>query len=225
MCLELAAMDKKAWLKQTEIQLRRLTPPVVKRLYHVARSMSAPVESADLRPDVLEDCRVVADRYALLKLLPKHGKVAEIGTETGDFARKIVEMAEPVELHVVDINYSKFNPAGLAAPAITRHEGLSTDILATFPDAWFDWIYIDADHSFEGARADARAAAQKVKPGGYLVFNDFGHIDPSVRRYGVHRAVVEFINERGWQMRYLAYNAAALYDLAIQQPKAPIRVS
>jgi SAM-dependent methyltransferase len=210
-----------AWMKQAEIRLRLSAPAFAKRLYRLARSLRTQAESPDLRPDVLEDCRVVADRYALLKLLPKHGRVAEIGTETGNFARRIAECCQPAELHLVDINYSKFDPQGLAAPVVTRHEGLSGEILAAFPDAHFDWIYIDADHSYEGVRNDARAAAPKVKPGGYLVFNDFGHIDPAMGRYGVHRAVVEFINERGWQMRYFAYNAAALYDVAIQRPERP----
>ena len=212
------AFNISAWMKRAEIQLRFAAPPFVKRIYRLTRSLRTLPESADLRPDVLEDCKLVADRFALLRLLPKQGKVAEIGTETGNFARRIVELSQPTELHLVDINYSKFDPAELSSPAVIRHEGLSTDILATFPDGCFDWIYIDADHSYKGVRRDARAAARKVKPGGFLVFNDFGHIDPSMARYGVHRAVVEFINEQGWQMRYFAYNAAALYDIAIQRP-------
>ncbi len=62
-------------------------------------------------------------------------------------------------------------------------------MLAQFPDEHFDWIYIDGDHSYEGASRDARVAATKVKPGGHLVFNDFAHADPYLGAYGVHRAL------------------------------------
>jgi hypothetical protein len=67
--------------------------------------------------------------------------------------------------------------------------------------------------------ADARASAPKVKPGGYLVFNDFAHIDPSLGRYGVHRAVVDFALEGRWPLRLFAFSEYALYDVALQKPE------
>jgi len=91
-------------------------------------------------------------------------------------------------------------------------------VIKSFPDAYFDWIYIDADHSYKGTIADARASAPKVKPLGYLVFNDFAHIDPEAGRYGVHRAVVDFAIEGNWPMAFFAYNNIALYDVALQKP-------
>ena len=66
-------------------------------------------------------------------------------------------------------------------------------MLSGFPDAHFDWIYVDADHSYEGLLRDANAAATKVKPGGFLVFNDFAHADPFLGAYGVQRAVADFV--------------------------------
>jgi len=81
-----------------------------------------------------------------------------------------------------------------------------------------DLIFIDGDHSYEGASGDARVAASKVKPGGYLVFNDFAHADPYLGAYGVHRAVVEFAVKQGWRFAWWAYEPNGLYDVALQRP-------
>ena len=65
---------------------------------------------------------------------------------------------------------------------------------------------------------DARIAAAKVKPAGYLVFNDFAHADPYLGAYGVHRAVVEFAVTRGWKFAWWAYEPNGLYDVALRRP-------
>jgi hypothetical protein len=66
---------------------------------------------------------------------------------------------------------------------------------------------------------DAHIAALKVKPGGYLVFNDFAHMDPFLGAYGVHRAVVDFAVSRAWAFAWFAYEPNALYDVALRRPK------
>jgi hypothetical protein len=86
-------------------------------------------------------------------------------------------------------------------------------------DASFDWIYIDADHSYAGVQRAAAVAAEKVRPGGFLVFNDFARADPYLGAYGVHRPVVEFAVERKWPLVWLAYEANALYDVALKRPE------
>jgi hypothetical protein len=49
-----------------------------------------------------------------------------------------------------------------------------------------------------GTSREAVAAAPKVRHGGYLVLNDFAHLDPYLGAYRVHRAVVEFAIARDW---------------------------
>jgi hypothetical protein len=52
----------------------------------------------------VRNCRVVPDRVDLLKTcLPKHGIVAELGTDHGDFAEMILKFSSPKELHIIDI--------------------------------------------------------------------------------------------------------------------------
>ena len=68
------------------------------------------------------------------------------------------------------------------------------------------------------AQRRRRVAASKVKPGGYLVFNDFAHADPYLGAYGVHRAVIEFAVTRGWTFAWWAYEPHGLYDVALRRP-------
>ena len=169
-------------------------------------------------PELLADCRVCASRNELVENLPRGGRVAEVGTYRGAFARHILSACGPAELHLIDIDFSLLDPALAADTRVATHKGLSQRTLAQFPDDHFDWIYIDGDHSYEGASGDACAAATKVKPGGYLVFNDFAHADPYLGAYGVHRAVVEFAVTRGWKFAWWAYEPHGLYDVALRRP-------
>lgn len=206
-------------LKRLEMALRARVPERLRRAYRVARAAAAEAPiSKPLPAYLVENCRMCASRYELLSLLPKAGVVAELGTWRGAFAGDILKRATPQRLHLVDIDFSQVPAALLADPRVEKHQGLTHAVLAGFADATFDWIYVDADHSYEGALRDARACAPKLKPGGYLVFNDFAHIDPGLGRYGVHRAVVDFMLEAQWPLAYFGFQTSALYDVALRKP-------
>ncbi|HEV7260210.1 MAG TPA: class I SAM-dependent methyltransferase [Bosea sp. (in: a-proteobacteria)] len=202
------------------MQIRTRLPDVIRRTYRLARSLG-PVDAIQAIPaDLLDDCRFCGSREAMLSLLPQAGVVAELGTYRGDFARSIMRLNQPSALHLIDIDYSHFISEGLDDPAITRHVGYTHETIAAFPDGHFDWVYIDADHSYAGCLRDAQAAAAKVKPGGYLAFNDFAHIDPWLGRYGVQRAAAEFAVTHRWPMAFFCYQPAGLYDVAFRRPAA-----
>ena len=184
---------------------------------HVIRSGQA---SSLIPPELLSDCRVCASRDHLVALLPHGGRVAEVGTASGSFARHILATCDPVELHVIDIDCSQLAESVATDPKVRIHEGLSHQVLEQFPESHFDWVYIDADHSNIGVLRDAEAAALKVKPCGYLVFNDFAHVDPFLGTYGVHRAVVSFATSHAWSFAWIAYDPNALYDVALRRPSA-----
>jgi SAM-dependent methyltransferase len=205
-----------SFVKRIEMRLRPRAPRLLRALYRAGRGLAPMALSPDVPQALLDGCVLLSTRYDMLDRLPKGGRVAELGTYKGDFARQIAARNAPGELHLVDIDYSAFNPEGL--DAAIRHQGLTTEVIASFPDAHFDWIYVDGDHSYAGAAADARAAAPKVKPGGYLAFNDFAHVDPEMGRYGVHRAVIEFARARQWPFAFFCLNGAALYDVALRRP-------
>jgi hypothetical protein len=206
-------------LRRISLAVRKRLPRGVRQVLRLGRHIvSRPQPSAPLPTHLLAECRVCASREDLIGLLPRGGRIAEIGTQRGDFARHILATAAPAELHLIDLDFSSLAADVAADRRVVRHDGNSHLILQQFPDAHFDWIYVDADHSFAGVKRDAAAAAAKVKPGGYLVFNDFAHVDTELGAYGVHRAVVEFANERQWPFCWLAYQPNALYDVALRRP-------
>jgi SAM-dependent methyltransferase len=147
--------------------------------------------------------------------------VCELGTLRGDFARAILDIVAPEELHLVDVHFGLCRPDVLADPRVRRHEMLTTDFLALPEAGVFDWIYVDADHGYDAVVRDIAAAKGCVKPGGLLVFNDFARIvRPGLGVFGVHQAVSEFLAAEGWPVAYFCLQGEALYDIALRRPGA-----
>lgn len=206
-------------MRKIGLLIRRALPSNVRHVLRLGSHLiSTGQPSPAIPPELLEDCRVCASRLHMLGKLSPGGRVAEIGTYRGEFAKQILAICRPAELHLVDLDFSILIDEVAADARVQQHRGLSSEILRRFPDGHFNWIYVDANHTHAAVREDAEAAARKVKPGGLLIFNDFAHIDPYLGTYGVHRAVVEFATEHAWRFVWLAYEPHALYDVALQRP-------
>jgi len=70
----------------------------------------------------------------------------------------------------------------------------AADVLQRY-DATFDFVYIDASHEYESVLADIKAYAKLVKPGGFLIGDDYFQNWP-----GVIKAVDEFAEEQGYRV-------------------------
>lgn len=207
-------------LRRLDLSLRKRLPGSARHALRLGRHLVSKGQSSAWIPaSLLSDCKMCASREELVKQLPRRGRVAELGTERGHFARHILAACEPDELHLVDLDFSLLDQGVANDARVQLHNGMTHEVLAEFPDAYFDWIYVDADHSYAGVSRDAQAAASKVKPGGYLVFNDFAHMDPFLGAYGVHRAVVDFAVTREWNFALFAYHPWGLYDVALRRPQ------
>jgi Methyltransferase domain len=53
------------------------------------------------------------------------------------------------------------------------HRGFSHDIVPTFPDNFFDLIFVDGNHETEYVYRDGLMSLEKVKVGGYIIFDDY----------------------------------------------------
>lgn len=174
-----------------------------------------------LPPERFADCKVLPSRQAVLPLLPKGGRVAEVGTQEGRFADQIVAVNQPSEIHLFDIDFKPLlvrTDTNLINTAVL-HEGDSATMLSRLPDDHFDWIYIDGDHSYSGVARDIEVARTKVRPGGYLVFNDFVLWSPvECAEYGVPQAVCELSLNHGFEFKYFALHPLMYCDVTLQRP-------
>jgi hypothetical protein len=203
------------WLLTARLAL----PKPLKRAARLVRAAARPVPASPALPQaLLDECRFVADRQQMLDRLPKGGIVAELGVLHGAFSRQILRRVGPERLHLFDLTFERTAKDVLDDPRVVAHAGGLPDSLSVLPPESCDWIYVDADHAYAGVRRDAAAAAAKVKPGGFLVFNDFALVDPSFGQYGVHRAVCEFAIEHQWRFVWFAFERNGLYDVALRKP-------
>lgn len=155
---------------------------------------------------------LLIDRKELLNHLPKNGVVAELGVNRGDFSSEIFKICQPKKLHLVDTFESKIRKQEvenrfqkeIENKIILLESGFSTEIATHFPDNYFDWIYIDTDHSYETTAAELRLYLPKMKSGGIIAGHDFiiGNWNGMVR-YGVIEAVYEFCIKHDWGIKFL----------------------
>jgi hypothetical protein len=170
-------------------------------------------------------------RAELLRTLPPGSIGAEIGVFAGDFSRAILQTVRPSTLHLVDLfqgrvisgdkdgrNMREIDmdtmPDRLAAldPCVRVHRSDSAAWLRSQPAHSLDWVYIDADHSYDALVADLAAARHAVRPGGIIAGHDFSRAFP-----GVLQAVIETIQATGWPCEI--YDGDLLPSFALRVPK------
>ena len=97
-------------------------------------------------------------------------------------------------------------------------KGLSWDTLATFPEHYFDWIYIDAAHDYDCVNKDLAQALRTLKPDGYIIMNDYIMYDHFTKEdYGVVQATNEFMIKNNFEMLYLTLHADMFCDVMIRK--------
>ena len=162
-------------------------------------------------------------RDFVLRRFPKSSVGAEIGAWKGDFSQEILCIVKPRKLHLIDpwayqdsAEFSRALYGGIRGENQQRMDGVyrsvvdrfgwhithemvdlnrgkSKDILPQFPDEYFDWVYVDGDHRYEGVLLDLELAHTKLKPNGLLAGDDYTNIH-AWWKDGVPRAVHEVID-------------------------------
>lgn len=149
----------------------------------------------------------------MLKVLPRHRTVAELGVDEGGFTQNIFRYNQPFKLHLVDFwggkRYNQNKRKGVERKfaqeiidgKIEINLGLSTTIVDQFPEKYFDWIYIDTSHSYSITFAELASYHPKIKSGGIIAGHDYiiGNWNGLVR-YGVIEAVHEFCVKYDWEL-------------------------
>jgi len=65
------------------------------------------------------------------------------------------------------------------------HRGRSRELLPTLEDGSFDIVYVDGNHGPEFVLEDAVVSFRKLKPGGVMIFDDYGWQGPDAVARGV----------------------------------------
>lgn len=176
-----------------------------------------------------ENCRLLPNRTELLHRLPHGGVVAEIGVAFGDYSQEIMEFNRPATLHLIDPwDLNRYNEGHervksmfadqIATGQVQLHLGGSTEMLPSFADGTFDWVYIDTDHSYANTWNELVLCDAKVKRDGRICGHDFcvgNVIKPVV--YGVVQAVNKFCVEYGWQFEYLTVEPDAHFSYCLKR--------
>ena len=128
----------------------------------------------------------------------------EVGAAFGDTARYLLSRRPNLTHHIVDPwshpDRVRDEWAAICAAQVAPfgerciiHRVNSTDGPALIAGL-VDFVFIDAVHKYPNAKEDAAAWWPKVKPGGFIVFHDYGFgADGGPAFLGVVRAVNEFI--------------------------------
>lgn len=196
----------------------------------VQTRIDAQIPKYDLQQKHIGNLQVLTSRDVLLEVLPKNGIVAEIGVNKGEFSQKILELNQPQQLHLVDAWDSERYHDGLKKGvenafasqildgSVFIHQGYSTEMATGFPDSFFDWIYIDTDHSYKLTKSELQAYKSKLKPGGIIAGHDYFQGNwGKIRRYGVMEAVHEFCVLEAWELLYLTIEMSNSPSFAIKK--------
>ena len=172
---------------------------------------------------------LIENRNLLFKQFDKNLIIAEIGVFKGEFSKFLFNNLNPKELHLIDIfegmmcsgdkdgnnivwtdlndEYNSLKNFFYNNENVFIHKNNSYDVLSSFSDEYFDIIYIDGDHTYEGVKKDLNISYDKIKKNGLIC----GHDYVSPRFEGVVRAVDEFCIKYDLKIEYLTEDGCPTY--------------
>lgn len=146
----------------------------------------------------LKDHRIDRDRF-ISSLLQPGAVGAEIGVWEGSFAYHTLLQKQPLSLYLIDPwdlcsatsdpdggkdsqehrrarekTYENICEVFSAYPNVHIIKMRSDEAAPSFPDQFFDYIYVDGDHSYQGVMLDLTTYFNKVKIGGLIIGDDYG---------------------------------------------------
>ena len=163
------------------------------------------------------------DRIALLEYINSRyagGVGVEVGVAAGHFSKQVIYTWKTCgEFYCVDLwekqedGYKDGCNRSSESQNATYHEVIkdfapypkvkiiknwSHEAVKSFQDQFFDFIYIDANHSYKASLEDMRMWYPKLKVGGIMAGHDY--LDGPEESYGVKKAADEFAASTGLRL-------------------------
>lgn len=105
----------------------------------------------------------------MIKHNPKKAVAIDSWLDDGVISRNDVAFPQ----QELDRQYADFKKAMANKPFVKIYREYSFDAIKRFKDNYFDFIYIDADHTYSGCLKDMEDWYPKVKPGRFLLGDDY----------------------------------------------------
>lgn len=214
------------WFKQLPIDSVLRSSMVISQI--IRRGLSiANWQEYNNNEHLFDQMKALGHRNNIPSMLRRAGlnhHVCEIGVRAGQNLDQIVQGSKPSEFVGIDswdsgeissqndVGFSQVKQDQLESQVRNKFakygergriiRGYFFEVCSQFPDGYFDYIYIDADHSYEAVKRDLEDWYPKVRTGGILAGHDYIAKDSKHVKYGVIEAVDEFV--RNHNVRFFA---------------------
>ena len=163
---------------------------------------------------IMDTIKEINTRELMYDTIPKGGIGAELGVCRGSNAVQLLFRAKPAMLFLVDTweeskilrpphedpnlwyddhfdSVSEIFEEEIVNGRVILHKQATTTFLASLPDSYLDWVYIDANHHYQFVKRDIDLSIKKVKSGGFIMGHDYMS---NPRVWGV--SIIRAVNER-----------------------------
>lgn len=153
-------------------------------------------------------------RDLMYDTIPKGGVGAELGVCRGTNAVQLLFRTRPSMLFLVDIwkeaeyirpphedpglwyddhfdSVAEIFNKEIEQGKVILHKQHGTSFLASLPDNFLDWVYIDSNHHYQNVSRELDLSVRKVKKGGYILGHDY---IPNPQLWGT--SIIRAVNER-----------------------------
>jgi SAM-dependent methyltransferase len=160
----------------------------------------------------------------------------EVGTGSGDFADEIISSIDIGVATLLDIfngywdvheRHEDYEQESFVRSRFANNDRVrvikgdsskALEELFNNDDTRYDFIYLDADHSFDGVKNDLSWATKLIKDDGIIGIDDFcfypGYLEPSNDKYEAQEAVTQFLQDNPeWKVKYFSINVGGFQNI------------